>query len=117
MKRRRTASALAGLLALLLLCIGCGSGAMQDSKTQAIMVDGVVWCSTGMQVAGDVDESAILGRIRSVVPASEWPTEDGQANFDALDAPYAMTRLGEEDCLVVLIDLEWTKFERRDTET
>jgi len=48
------------------------------------------------------------------VPASEWPTEDGQANFDALDAPYAMTRLGEADCLVVLIDLEWTKFERRD---
>ena len=39
-----------------------------------------------------------------------WPEEDGQANFDGLNSPYAMT----SDGFVVLLENEWTLFERRE---
>lgn len=52
-------------------------------------------------------ESEITGYITSVVPISEWPTEDGQANFGEVGTPYALTREG----LLVLFGSEWRLFE------
>jgi len=49
-------------------------------------------------------------RITSTVPLSQWPEEDGQANFDILGAAYANT----SDGIVVFIDNEWTLFEKRE---
>ena len=68
-----------------------------------IIYDGKLYRVTFREVAGDVDPSAILGTITSVVPPSELPTEEGQANFGDTDTPYAMTDIG----LVVLYGEEW----------
>lgn len=53
------------------------------------------------------DESEIIGYVTSVVPRSEWPTEDGQANFGEVGTPYALTA----DGLFVLYGNEWRRFE------
>ncbi|MBR4905858.1 MAG: right-handed parallel beta-helix repeat-containing protein, partial [Clostridia bacterium] len=53
------------------------------------------------------DESEMTGYITSVVPISEWPTEDGQANFGEVGTPYALTREG----LLVLFGSEWRLFQ------
>lgn len=60
--------------------------------------------------AGYMAEDAIIGRITSTVSLTQWPEEDGQANFDGLDSPYAMT----SDGFVVLLNNEWTLFELRE---
>ena len=61
---------------------------------------------------GEIAEDAIIGRITSTVSLSQWPEEEGQANFDGLDSPYAMT----SDGFVVLLEHEWTLFELRETD-
>ena len=48
----------------------------------------------------------MLGKVSSVVPLSQWPEKEGEANFGETGAPYART----EDGLVVLVDQEWTLF-------
>ena len=71
----------------------------------AIMVEGVLYRSTGRPVPGEVAEEA----IRTVTGyTSGLPEVDGQTNFSPeLSAQYAMTDLG----LVVLMDHEWVLFE------
>lgn len=71
----------------------------------AIMVDGVLYQSTGRQVPAEPDP----GAVQTVVSyTSGTPEMDGQTNFSQdLSAQYAMTGLG----LAVLIDGEWTLFE------
>ena len=76
----------------------------------SIMYNGEIYCSTGKQMPGEVAEDAIIGEITSTVPLSQWPEEDGQANFDILGAAYANT----SDGIVVFIDNEWTLFEKRE---
>ena len=76
----------------------------------SIMYNGEIYCSTGKQMPGEVAEDAIIGEITSTVPLSQWPEEDGQANFDILGAAYANT----SDGLVAFIDNEWTLFEKRE---
>jgi len=78
-----------------------------DALMPCLMVGGQLYCTTGEQVPAEVDDSAVLGEIVSVVPLSEWPQTEGEANFDALGAPYAMTA----DGLLVRLDGEWTRFE------
>lgn len=55
-------------------------------------------------------EQTVLQNINATVPLSQWPEEDGQANFDILGAAYANT----SDGIVVFIDNEWTLFEKRE---
>lgn len=76
----------------------------------SVMYDGDIYCTTGKQMPGEVAEDAIIGRIASTVPLSQWPEEEGQANFDGLDSPYAVT----SDGFVVLLNNEWTLFEMRE---
>jgi len=76
------------------------------------MYGGEIYCTTGKQMPGEVSEDAILGEVTSIVSLTQWPEEEGQANFDILGAAYAIT----SDGFVVLVDNEWTLFEKRDIE-
>ena len=100
---------------MLLLCVAVamtGCAAAQPEPTTpnthlpTVMYDGTLYLSTFKQIQGEVDSSTIIGNISSTVPLSQLPTENGQANFDALDAPYALTDEG----LAVLVDSEWILF-------
>ena len=108
------------LLALLLcLALFCGCAGEQESQEPntnppAIMVEGVLYVSTGKQLPVTMDESAILGTVESVVPGTEFPTEDGQINFPCEGAEYARISDGVHEGIVVLIDDEWTYFEARE---
>lgn len=102
------------LAAVLLLCLaGCGATRTEpttpttpNTHLPSVMYDDTLYLSTFKQIPGEVDSSAIIGNISSTVPLSQLPTENGQANFDALDAPYALTDEG----LAVLVDSEWILF-------
>ena len=89
--------------AAILMLSGCAEKEPNtpDVLVPAVMVEGQVYCTTG-----EVDESALLGKVSSVVPLSQWPEKEGEANFGETGAPYART----EDGLVVLVDQEWTLF-------
>jgi len=73
----------------------------------SVMHDGNLYLTTGKQMPIEVEEDAIVGRITSVVPLSQWPEKDGQANFGVVDAPFAIV----PDGFVVLWESEWTLFE------
>ncbi len=79
-----------------------------NALPHAFLYNGVMYVldETVDAYAGEIDESAILGSIRSEIISSEWPEEDGQVNFSAYGAPYAMT----EDGLMIRIDFEWRLF-------
>lgn len=80
-------------------------GMAVEDYCPAIMVDGVVYWSTGTPLAVEVDEDDV--RTASSYTDGQ-PEEDGQTNFDRdLTARYAMTDMG----LVVLIDQEWVLFD------
>lgn len=103
------------LLCMPFLMAACGKQQEPEApNTQipSVMYDGILYRTTGKQLPGEVDESAILGHIHSVVHGSLLPEEDGQANFPAEGAPYAMTA----DGLVVLVGQEWTLFLPADTD-
>lgn len=71
----------------------------------AIMVDGVLYWSTGEAVPVEVDEDAIQ---KAVSYTSSLPEMDGQTNFSPdLSVQYAKTEVG----LVVRIDQEWILFD------
>lgn len=80
-------------------------GMAVEDYCPAIMVDGVVYWSTGTPLAVEVDEDDV--RTASSYTDGQ-PEEDGQTNFDRdLTTRYAMTDMG----LVVLIDQEWVLFD------
>lgn len=76
-----------------------------EGESLAIMVDGVLYRSTGEAVPGEPDLSA----IQTVVSYTNGtPEMDGQTNFSQdLSARYAVTDLG----VVVLVEEEWILFE------
>ena len=80
-------------------------GPAEHDFCAAIMVDGLLYWSTGTPVPGEPDPS-IIQTVTSYTDTQ--PEEDGQTNFDrGLTTRYAMTDLG----LVVLIDHEWVLFD------
>lgn len=104
------------VLCLLAFC-GCAketSVQTPNTNPPTIMVEGVLYTSTGKQMPVEVDESAILGTIESVVHGSEFPTENGQANFPCEGAEYARISDSVHEGIIVLIDHEWTYFEVRE---
>ena len=99
-------------LVLALVCTfslgGCGGAAeAPDGLAASIMYQGKLYRTTGKQVPAEVEESAVVGCIESVVPLSRFPSADGEANFGQMGDPYAVTA----DGLLVLVDNEWTLFE------
>ncbi len=73
-----------------------------------IMVNGELYLDTGKEMPVEIDESAIIGKVKSSVDGTEKPTEDGQTNFGLVGAEYAHF----EDNIVVLINNEWVLFEK-----
>lgn len=75
----------------------------------AIMVDGVLYFSTGEPIPGEPDPSA----IRTVVSyTSGTPEMDGQTNFSQdLSAQYAAVEMDGEQKLAVLMEQEWILFD------
>lgn len=73
-----------------------------------IMVNGELYLDTAKEMSVDIDESAIIGKVKSSVDGTEKPAEDGQTNFGLVGAKYAHF----EDDIVVLINNEWVLFER-----
>lgn len=104
---------IATLLCILMIVslVGCGAKNVEtpNATVPSIVYNGEVYCTTGKQVPGEVDESAIVGKVTTVVPLSEWPNEEGQANFGEIGTPFAIT----SDGLVVAVNNEWTIFELR----
>lgn len=94
-------------LALILLCAGCGSkeevSAAGDYPAM-LMVDGVLYKTTGEPVPVELDES-VTETVSSYTDTE--PTEDGQQNFDrSCTVIYGMT----SDGLMVMTDHEWVRF-------
>ena len=78
-----------------------------NAMVPSIVYEGNLYRTTGKQIPATVDESAIVGHISSVVPLSQLPSNEGEANFGEVGDPYAVT----SDGLLVLMDNEWTVFE------
>lgn len=78
-----------------------------NAMVPSIMYEGSLYRTTGKTIPAEVDESAILGEINSVVPLSQLPTKDGEANFGQIGDPYAIT----SDGLLVIMNHEWVIFE------
>ena len=88
------------VLMLWILCAGCS--ATSTDYPAAIMVDGEIYLYSVVPMAGEVDESAIIGYTESYT--DEYPSENGQTNFNReLGMPYAKV----EDGIAVLFQKEW----------
>ena len=83
-----------------------------NAMVPSIMYEGSLYRTTGKAIPAEVDESAIVGEISSVVPLSQLPTKDGEANFGQIGDPYAIT----SDGLLVIMGHEWVIFERSEAE-
>lgn len=81
-----------------------------NAMVPSIMYEGILYRTTGKAIPAEVDESAIVGEIGSVVPLSQLPTKDGEANFGEVGDPYAITN----DGLLVIMNHEWVVFETYD---
>ena len=79
-----------------------------SDRRPMIMVNGILYLDTGKQVPVEIDDSAIIGEISSLVDQSEKPTEEGQSNFGSLGSKYAYY----EENIVVLINNKWVLFKR-----
>ena len=78
-----------------------------NATIPTIMYKNNLYRTTGKQIPAEIDESAIVGYINSVVPLSQFPSNEGEANFGEVGDPYALTA----DGLLVLLNNEWTIFE------
>ena len=78
-----------------------------NAMVPSIMYEGSLYRTTGKAIPAEVDESAIVGEISSVVPLSQLPSKDGEANFGQIGDLYAIT----SDGLLVIMNHEWVLFE------
>ena len=78
-----------------------------NAMVPSIVYEGNLYRTTGKQIPAEVDDSAIVGYISSVVPLSQLPSNEGEANFGEVGDPYAIT----SDGLLVIMGREWILFE------
>ena len=114
---KKYSSIILSILCILILA-GCSKKEQIVSDTPNAMVPSIIYQgslyrTTGKQIPAEVDESAIVGEISSVVPLNQLPTKEGEANFGEIGAQYAIT----SDGLLVKMNNEWTLFELSDIET
>jgi hypothetical protein len=91
-------------------CKAQDSASIPNAGPPAIMVDEILYYSTGKEIPVEITESDFYGKITSTISISQVPSENSQANIPFEDAPYA--KYG--DGIIVLMDEEWTLFEARD---
>lgn len=92
------------IVLFLSLCLlaGCTTSGQATDYPAAIMVYGQIYYKSEMQIAGEVDESAILGYTESYTDT--YPEKNGETNFNReLGMPYAKVEGG----IAVLMDNEW----------
>lgn len=77
-----------------------------NAMVPSIVYEDNLYRTTGKQIPAEVDESAIVGRISSVVPLSQLPSKEGESNFGEVGDPYAIT----SDGLLVVMNNEWVLF-------
>ena len=109
------------LIILSILCIlilaGCSKKEQivpdtPNAMVPSIIYQGSLYRTTGKQIPAEVDESAFVGEISSVVPLNQLPTKEGEANFGEIGDQYAIT----SDGLLVKMNNEWTLFELSEME-
>lgn len=79
-----------------------------SDRRPMVMVNGMLYLDTGKHVPVEINDSAIIGEIRSSVDLSEKPTEEGQTNFGSIGSKYAYY----EENIVIFINNKWVLFER-----
>lgn len=103
------------LILVMISFLGCESkksaSETPNSLPPSIMVDGELFTSTGLLLPIEPDESAVK-TITSVIKETNLPSKDGEINFPGSDAKYAKIKEAVE-YVVVLMDQEWMKFEKR----
>lgn len=96
-------------------CTGCSSDKEDDSVESpnalvpSIMVNDVIYYTTGKEVIIDIEEDEYMGRISSIIPIKELPSKNGQANIPFKNAPYAVY----QDGIIILMDNAWILFKTR----
>lgn len=104
------------ILLSVILITGCQNNAPNpvaetpNTMPPSIMVDGEIYSTTGIQMPIEPVESTIK-TVSSVIKGTELPSSDGEINFPIPDTQYAKIN-DREIYIVVLIDLDWVKFER-----
>ena len=91
---------------MLILCMIIVTGCNKDVETMyqlGIMVDGIFYEKSAQPMPAEVDESAIIGYVKSYTDT--FPKNDGETNIskDLIDAPYAKVEGG----IAVLYQNEW----------
>lgn len=82
-----------------------------NTMPPSIMVDGELYYSTGEEILIEPDEN-VIQTVASITKSTKLPSEDGEINFPYPDAKYAKINDSKE-YVVVLMDLEWVRFEKR----
>ena len=78
-----------------------------NTMVPSIIYEGDLYRTTGKEIPVEVDESAIVGEISSIVPLTQLPTKEGEANFGQIGDQFAVTSNG----LLVKMNHEWVVFE------
>ncbi len=78
-----------------------------DKVLPTIMVGDRLYFSQGVDINVDIDKSEYLGTITSAIDDTKMPLENGQANFEAKGAPYAVYKNG----VILLLEGKWFFFE------
>lgn len=97
------------LVIISLLFTGCAkepAPEMPNTMPPSVMIDGLLYQTTGKQMPGEVDPS-VIEEISETVPPSQLPYENGQSNWGVEIVKYAFVK----DGLVVLLGNEWTLFQ------
>ena len=94
------------------LIVGCSKSEQgvpdtPNTMVPSIIYEGDLYRTTGKEIPAEVDESAIVGEISSIVPLTELPTKEGEANFGQIGDQFAIT----SDGLLVKMNHEWVVFE------
>ena len=81
-----------------------------NTMSPSIMVNGQLYYSTFEEIPIEPDERVIKA-VTSVIDITELPSKEGEINLPFPNAKYAKIN-DYEEYVVVLMDLEWIKFEK-----
>ena len=95
---KKYSSIILSILCILILA-GCSKKEQKvpdtlNAMVPSIIYQGSLYRTTGKQIPAEVDESAFVGEISSVVPLTQLPTKEGEANFGEIGDQYAITSDG-----------------------
>lgn len=105
-------------LAMLMTTILFGCSNQEDEEEiewvcpMTIMVDGKLYqYERAIDGMIEIDERQMIGYISSVVSITQLPEQDGEANYEILDAPYARwSDESHEDAIIIFYNSQWHLF-------